>query len=59
MDRPLSLYQPLWAAALRLAIFAMVERLQPVARCIVLQDCLAASMLAMLSLRYASSGRPL
>ena len=45
------------AAAIRLAIFAMVERLQPVACCIVLDDSLAA-MLAMLSLRSESSGRP-
>ena len=47
------------AEAIRFAIFAMVARLQPVAFCIVVQDCFAASMLAMLSLRPESAGRPL
>jgi hypothetical protein len=43
----------------RLAILAMVARLQPVAACMLVQDCPAAIMRAMPSLRSASSGRPL
>jgi hypothetical protein len=43
----------------RLAIFAMVARLQPVARWIDPQDCPASSRRAIPSLRSASSGRPL
>jgi hypothetical protein len=43
----------------RLAILAMVARLQPVAAWIEDQDAPAASMLAMPALHSASSGRPL
>jgi hypothetical protein len=43
----------------RLAIFAMVARLQPVAACIELQDWPAAIMRPIPSLRSVSSGRPL
>jgi hypothetical protein len=40
-------------------IFAMVDLEQPVAACIVDQDCFAASIFAMSALRSSSTGRPL
>ena len=47
------------AAAIRLAIFAMVARLQPVAFSIEVQECLDFSICAMPALRFSSSGLPL
>jgi len=46
-------------AATRLAFFAMVARLQPVARWIMFQDCSAVCMAAMALLRSVSSRLPL
>jgi hypothetical protein len=43
----------------RLAIFAIVARLQPVNDWIVFQDCCAPSIWAILALRSMSSGLPL
>ena len=59
-DDAVTVRSPFYAACFtRLAIFAMVARLQPVALWIVLHDCPAAIMLAMPALRSVSSARPL
>ena len=59
-DDAVTIRSPFYAACFtRLAIFAMVARLQPVALFIVFHDCPAAIMLAMPALRSVSSARPL